>query len=140
MSNPTIKTKKGIHTLVEPGIIRFSLNENIEWSLEDAKESHAANMKLSNGGKYIVYMNLNRFIIPSNEAMAFISSKTVTDYRIAGCFVIENAAMILIGNLFNRFFKKATPSMMFKNEAEAFKWMRAEYKRATAEPSPHPAQ
>ena len=37
---------------MEPGIILLSLKEDVEWTLEDAKESHKANMELSNGENF----------------------------------------------------------------------------------------
>lgn len=38
MKKQTIKTKKGSVTLIEPGIIKFSLKENAELDLVDAKK------------------------------------------------------------------------------------------------------
>lgn len=132
MKSRTIKTKKGSCTLIEPGIIRFELNKNAEWTLPDAKETHKANMELSEGGKFFVYMIAKHFFVPTEEAQKFVSSKECTDHRIAGVFVIKNAGMKLLASLFVRFFKSNSPTMIFKTEAEALTWMRSKYKKLAA--------
>lgn len=68
MKADTIKTKKGYVSLIEPAIIRFTLNENVEWNLDDAKETHKANLKLTNNGKFFVYMIAKHFFLPTKEA------------------------------------------------------------------------
>ena len=124
MKGPSIETKKGKVTLIEPGIIHFSLKENIELSLEDAKETHMANLTLSGGKKFCVYMNVTRFFIPSKEAQKFITTKECTDYRIGAAFVVKNIGVKVFANLFVKFFKSRTPSRLFTSEEEAMKWMR----------------
>jgi hypothetical protein len=133
MKANTIKLKKGHVTLVEPGIIRFALNENIEWTLEDAKETHRANLELSNNGKFFIYMIAKHFFLPTKEAQAYITAKPRTDHRIASVFVVPNAGMKLLVTIFKRFFKSNSPTVIFKSEAEALKWMRTTYKEATQE-------
>ncbi len=124
MKSKTIYTKKGSSTLIEPGIIRFSLKENVEWALEDAKETHKANMELSNGEKFCVYMIASRFFIPTKEAQEFISTKECTDYRVGAAFVVKNAGLKILGNLFVKYFKSRSPSRLFTSEDTAMKWMR----------------
>lgn len=128
MKSSTIKTKKGSVTLVEPGIIHFKLNENAEWTLTDAKETHKANLELSEGGKFFVYMIAKHFFRPTKEAQEFIGTKECTDHRIAAVFVVPNSGMKLLATLFQRFFKSKSPTHIFKTEAEAFKFMRDTYK------------
>ncbi len=124
MKKPTIHTKKGTLTLIESGIIKMVLKENSEWNLEDAKETHEANLKLSDGKKFCLCLIANKFFIPTKEAQAYISSKECTDYRIASAFVIKNTAMKLLGNLFVKVFKSKSPTQLFSSEEDAMKWMR----------------
>jgi hypothetical protein len=124
MKSQTIYTKKGSLTLLEPGIIQFTLKENAEWNLEDAKETHRVNMQLSNGGKFCVYMSVTRFFIPTKEAQKFITTKECTDYRIGAAFVVRNNAVKIFANLFIKFFKSRTPTRLFSSEKDAMDWMR----------------
>ena len=126
---PTLNTKKGTLTLVEPGIVKFQLKENIEWNLEDAKETHAANLSLNKGEKFCMYMNTSRFFIPTKEAQLFVASKECTDYRIGVAFITKNIGLRLFANLYIKFFKSKRPARLFSNEAEAFKWMRGLLKK-----------
>lgn len=135
MGNPNIRLKKGSVTLIEKGIIKFALNENAEWSLEDAIETHQANLKLSQGGKYCVYMNSTRFFIPSKESQQFVTSKECTKYRVAAAFVIKNKGVQLFFNLFIKLFKSKSPIKMFHSEEQAMKWMRKLYQEASRIPS-----
>lgn len=125
----TIKTGKGSVTLVEQGIIRYQLKENTEWTLKEAKECHAANLRLSEGERYFTYMKAKKFFIPTKEAQQFIASKECTKHRIAAVLVVENKGLQLLATLFIRLFQSKSPSYIFKTEAEAMKWMRAEYKK-----------
>lgn len=131
MKAATIHTKKGTLKLIEPGIIKFTLKADIEWTLEDAKETHAANLKLSNGGKFCVFLIATRFFVPSKEAQHFIASKECTDYRVASAFIVRNHGLMVFANLFIQFFKSKTPIRIFKEEEEALKWMRELYQKAT---------
>lgn len=115
---------------MEPGIIKLSLKENVEWTLEDAKETHKANLELSQGEKFCIYMNASKFFIPSKEAQQFISSKEVTVHRLGAAFVVKNAGLKLLANLFVKFFKSNSPTRIFTSEDEAFKWMRKLLKEA----------
>ena len=129
MRAPAINTKKGTLTLVEPGIVKFLLKENIEWGIEDAKETHTANLKLNKGQKFCMYMNTSRFFIPTKEAQVFVASKECTDYRIGVAFITKNIGLQLFANLFIKFFKSKSPARLFPNEEEAFKWMRGLLKK-----------
>lgn len=129
MSTKTIKTKKGSATLLEPGIIKYTLNDHSEWTLADAKETHAASIKLSNEGKYFTFMHAKKIFLASKEAQEFIASKECTDHRIAAVLVVQNNGIKLLATLFIKFFKSKSPSMIFSTEAQAFNWMRAEYKK-----------
>ncbi|HEY4800580.1 MAG TPA: hypothetical protein VII99_15990 [Bacteroidia bacterium] len=131
MKNRIIHTKKGKLRLIEPGIIQFILNENIEWDLKDAIETHKANLELSDGEKFCLIHIVNRFFIPSKKAQQFVTSKECTDKRIAVAFLVKNTAMKLFTNFFIRFFKSRTPMRLFTSEAAALKWLRSEYKKAT---------
>lgn len=130
MISKTIHTKKGSVTLIEPGIIKFSVKENVEWTLPDAKETHRANLKLSNGGKFCVYMNVSHFFIPTREAQLFATSKECTDYRVAAAFVVKNAGVKIFANLFVKFLKSKAPTRLFTTEKEAMAWMRKRYNEA----------
>lgn len=131
MNSKSIKVKKGKITLLEPGIIQFVLDGHSEITLDDMKETHQANMKLNNGGKYFTYMVAKKFFIASKEAQKFIASKECTDHRIAAVLVVHNTGLQILATLFIKFFKSESPSYIFKTEAEALKWMRAEYKKYT---------
>ena len=129
MRTPTINTKKGTLTLVERGIVKFLLKKNIEWDLEDAKETNVANLELNKGQKFCMYMNTSRFFIPTKEAQVFVASKECTDYRIGVAFITKNIGLQLFASLYIKFFKSKSPARLFSNEAEAFKWMRALLKK-----------
>lgn len=128
----TIKLKKGAVTLLEPGIIRFTLNANVMWELEDAIETHKANLKLTNNGKYFVFIHGKHFFLPSKEAQKYAASKTVTDHRMAAVFVVANPGLQIFATLFQKFFKSKSPTRIFKSEAEALTWMRDQYKKIAA--------
>ena len=130
MRKPSIITQKGTVSLIEPGIMKLTLKENTEWTLEDAKETHKANLQLSKGERFCVLLNVTHFFIPSNDAQAYISSKECTDYLIASAFVVKILGMQLLGNLFLRAFKSKSSTRIFKNEDEALKWLRDLYKKA----------
>jgi|ERR1051326_5701008 hypothetical protein len=130
MEKPTVNTRKGTLMLIEPGIIKLVLKENAEWNLEDAKETHKANLELSKGQKFCVLLNASRFFIPTNEANAYIASKECTEHRIGAAFVVKNPGMQLLGNLFLRTFKSKSATRIFKTEEAALKWLRGLYKDA----------
>jgi hypothetical protein len=131
MKTNSIKTAKGALTLIEPGIIKLILKENTEWGLEDAIETHKANLKLSNGKKYCVYHIASRFFIPTKEAQKYATSKECTDYRIAAAFIVGNSGVRVFANLFLKFFKSKSPSRIFKSEKEALIWLRSMYSQTT---------
>ena len=130
MKDSTIHTKKGTLKLIEPGIIKLTLKADIEWDLEDAKETHAANLKLSNGEKFCVFFVANRFFVPSKEAQLYVTSKECTDFRVASAFIVRNHGVMVFANLFIRFFKSRTPFRIFKDEEPALEWMRSLLKKA----------
>ena len=103
-----IHTQKSTLRLIEPGIIKFTLKENITWTLEDAQEAHEANLKLTDNGKYCIFFPGNRFFIPTNEAQQFVASKECTDYRVAAAFVPHKLGLVLLANLFIKSFKILT--------------------------------
>jgi len=105
MNTQSVKTKKGSATLLEPGIIKYTLKDHSEWTLDDAREIHAANMQLSNGGKYFTFMHAKKIFLPTKEAQEFIASKECTDHRIAAVLVVQNTGIKLLANLFIKFFK-----------------------------------
>ncbi len=133
MQPTTIHTKKGTLKLIEPGIVKLTLKENITWTLEDAKETHEANLKLTNSGKYCVYFLGSRFFIPTQEAQQYAISKECTDHRVAVAFVPKKLGLLLFANLFMKTFKSKSPSKVFKSEDAALKWLRETYKKSVTE-------
>lgn len=131
MTNKTLHTAKGTMTLMEPGIIRVVLKENIEWTLKDAKETHEANLKLASGGKYCVYFIGNKFFIPTNEAQKYTMSKACAEYRLGAALVPQNLGLLLFANLFVKVFAKGkNPAKVFRKEKDAMKWMRELIRKA----------
>ena len=68
---------------------------------------------------------MNTFFSTTNEFRKLLASKEFTDYRMAVAFVTKNMAIKILGHFFINVNKPATPTKMFTNEADAFKWLQA---------------
>ncbi len=130
MNISRIKTKKGTHLLLEPGIIQFTADKISNWDIEDAKESHQANLTLSKGGKYCLYVSASIIFNPDTKAKEFVDSKICTDYRIALAYAPKSIAMRLIAQSYLLFIKNKSTSRVFQREADALQWLRDKYKEA----------
>ncbi|HEY4800581.1 MAG TPA: hypothetical protein VII99_15995 [Bacteroidia bacterium] len=131
MTKEIIYLKKGSVSIIEKGIIRFTLNENAVWELPDAKETHKANLKLSKGKKFCQLYDGKHFFIPDKKALAFSSSKICTNHRIAMAIVIKKLGLQIFADHFIHNFKSKSPTRIFRSKALALKWLRNEYKKAS---------
>lgn len=120
--------KKFAITKLTKSIFKLEAFEGIELLLEDVMDMHKAFLELSQGKKYAVLMDATKYFSPSDKARAKIASKQFTNIRYATAFVVASLANRLIGNLFIRFNKPATPTRIFNNETSALEWLKEEEK------------
>jgi hypothetical protein len=120
---PDFSNNKFEITKLTKSIIKIKTFKGAELQLQDGKEMHRVMVELSKGEKFAVLMESTDYFSTSHKLRALIASKEFTATRYATAFVMKLLANRLMGTLFIKFHKPATPSKIFENEATAVEWL-----------------
>jgi len=122
-----IKLTKSLQTLIEtdPPIIKMEAAENEFFELEDIKEIHEANLKLSNGKPFCVLLDTSKgHFSVSPKANELLASTEYAKTRRATAMVVNSLATKMAAYFFIRFNKPPTPTRVFTQAEEALKWLK----------------
>lgn len=99
--------------------------ESAYFELEDIKEIHAANLKLSGGNPFCILLDTSKgHFSVSPEGNNILASIEYARTRRAAALVVKNLATKMAGYFFIRFNKPPTPTRVFSSGEEAIIWLK----------------
>ncbi len=117
------ETRTATITLLEPGIVKVKFKPEIKLEKEDILANIKASVDLT-GGKHCALLEIRNNAGISDDALLFAGSRENAEYRIANAIVFKATSVKLLWNFFNMFFKPTVNNKVFRNDAEALKWLR----------------
>lgn len=105
------------------GILRITVLEGAEITLEKLKQDHQQGLELTGGQKCLALVDTRNSFSITPEARAYMKEDIVDPTRIATAVVSNNTVSRLIVNLFMKLNPPATPFKMFGDEKEATEWL-----------------
>ena len=123
MENEEIVTQTGKFRLGEDGIIRGVIVSTEEHNLTHAKENSEVVMRVSNGKKYPLFIDISRCKSITRDARTHYARKQVGEGVSAIALLIDSPVSKVIGNMFLGFSKPKHPLKLFNSEPNAIEWL-----------------
>lgn len=127
MSSKKIDLKSCEIHLDEEDILHLKVRPNYKVKLGDAQEITEAINKLTRNRKVLELMEGSDFFTFDNEAQSF-ASRNGNKLFIASAIVSRSSGVVILFNLFKRFYRQPVPFKMFTRKDEALKWLRKQRK------------
>ena len=116
---------KVTHTLIEPGIIKMTVEADSFLDTEDVEQMRQVNMGLSKGQRFSILLDTRPgYFTMGPEALRMLSSNEYLEFRKATAIVVGSLATRLAGNFFKSINPSKSPTRLFNSEEEAVKWLR----------------
>ena len=110
---------------LDDGILRVQLREHVNYSLQDAKETVAAERALTGPvGKTPVLVDMRDIDSSDADARKYFASPDVVSGNSAIALVVDSSLSKVIGNFFIGIDKPACPTKLFTSENDAADWLR----------------
>jgi len=123
-TRPSVETRTAIQTLREPDYVHVLMKPGIEVSLEDARESSAATLKLAGQRKIRVLVDTRPARGISRDARTHFADSKVRKYTVAQALLIDSGPSRVMGNFFLGLNKPPFPTKLFTSEEKADAWLR----------------
>lgn len=129
----TIKLTQGEAAVVREKYSLYCLSKNIfkvspvagiELDDQDGKEIRNEILRLCPDSKFAVLVDGSNYFSTTAELRQLIASEAYTQLRFATAIVTKSMAGKIIGNFFIKVNKPASPTKIFSNEVDAFKWLK----------------
>jgi len=124
MENEVVTTRTGEFWLGEDGIIRGIISPTDEHNLADAKENGEAVVKVSEGKKVPLFIDMVSCKSITREARAHYARERVGEEVYAIALLIGSPVSRIIGNFFMGFNKPKHPVKLFNSETGAIEWLK----------------
>ena len=108
----------------EDGIARVIHVPGAEPTLEDAKETMAAYLKVSKGKRLPLFVDTKKMKSMSREVRLYYSSDEAARVASAVAIIIETPVSRVLGNFFLGLNNPRLPSRLFTSEQEALEWLK----------------
>ena len=120
-----IKLSYAIVRLRADGIVHVHTLKELCVELEEAIGLVGTNQKITNNTPHLCLLTSPKFVLPSNQAMEYLSGKTNRDYfNLADACVINSLPQRILGNFYHNIVKPKTPTKFFKGEEAAIAWLK----------------
>ncbi len=124
MAEKVINTRSGKVWLTEDGIIRQNVVPHTDFTLQDAQETIAAAVKLSEGKPLPMLVDLTGLKSITKEARNYFG-KEVTSHNLSAVGLLFTSAVTqVLGNFFLRFNRPEIPVKLFNSETQAIRWLK----------------
>ncbi len=124
MENEVVSTRTQKIWLGEDGIIRCVALFTPTHTLADAKENVAITLKLAQGKKRPLLIDIRQAKFVDRESRAYYAGPENAKVALAAAFLIASPLSKMIGNFFLRLNKTRFPTRLFTSEAEAIEWLK----------------
>lgn len=125
-----IETRTVVNSLIEEGILKVVVKENINLTLKDAQENYKAAMQLTNAKRFCVLVEGHDFVTIDDDAREFCSTAEAFENTIAMAIVVRSLSTRLIGLFLLQLNKRnhKTDIKLFKDRDAALAWIKEKMK------------
>lgn len=127
--NRVEETRTGRGWVADDGIVMVVQYEGFEHSLEDAHANVAAALRLADGRKRAMMVDLTGVKAMTREARARYAQLDSAETAYALAMVVGSPLSRMIGNFFLGFNRAPVPTRLFATQAEALAWLREKMPR-----------
>ena len=110
--------------LGEDGIVRIIHVPGAEVTLEDAKETMAAYLKLNKGKRLPLFVDTKQMKFLAREARKYYSGEEAAKAASAVAIIIGTPVSRVLGNFYLGLSNPHLPSRLFTSESEALEWLK----------------
>lgn len=111
-------------TVYANSIFHIHFLSKVPLNINQAKEIDALRLSLMENDKALVLStSKDRFVVPTNEAIAYIQSANRMNHVKANAFVISSFSQRLAVKTAQRLNKMPTPISFFSNKEDAIAWL-----------------
>jgi hypothetical protein len=118
------ETQTGIFW-IEDGILRCEVRVTERHDHLDAQENVRVAMELSAGRRLPMLLDMRRARELTREARVYYASEEGAHLAHAVAMLIDSPFGVVLGNFFIRVNRPAFPVRIFRDEAEAIRWLRS---------------
>ena len=119
-----IRLSYAVVQLRSDGIVHVHTLKELSVELEEAVELVKTNQKITNNIPHLCLFTSTKFVIPSDEAVQFLSGKTTRDFfNVAEACVIYSLPQRILGNFYHNVIKPKRPIKFFKSKEAAVNWL-----------------
>lgn len=125
-----IETRTVVNSLIEEGILKVVVKENINLTLDDARENYNAAMQLTNAKRFSVLVEGHDFATIDKDAREFSSTAEAFENTIAMAIVVRSLSTRLLGLFLLQLNKRnhKTDIKLFKDSDAALLWIKEKMK------------
>ncbi len=124
MEADAITTRVNKVWLGEDGIARIIHVANAEVTLEDAKETMAAYLKLNQGKRRPLFIDTKTMKSMSRETRKFYAGAEAAKVASAAGIIVGTPVSRVLGNFYLGLSNPHLPSRLFTSDAEALEWLK----------------
>jgi len=110
--------------LGEDGIVRIIHVPGAEVTLEDAKETMAAYLKLNKGKRRPLFVDTKTMKSLAREARKYYAGEEAARVASAVAIIVGTPVSRVLGNFYLGLSNPYLPSRLFSSEEEALKWLK----------------
>ena len=122
MENEVIETRTAKFWLRDDGIVHSIDSGESQVTLADAKENVAAALKVANGKRLPIFVDITSVRSVTREARLHYRSEAGA-YAIAAAILVDSTVSRVIANFVIGFDKPAVPARLFTSETKAIEWL-----------------
>ncbi len=125
-----IETRTVVNSLIEEGILKVVVKENVNLTLKDARENYIAALQLANGKRFSVLVEGHDFTTIDDDAREFSSTAEAFENTIAMAIVVRSLSTRLLGLFLLQLNKRKhkTDIKLFKDSTAALVWIKEKMK------------
>ncbi|MES2284879.1 MAG: hypothetical protein V4547_04260 [Bacteroidota bacterium] len=125
-----IETRTVVNSLIEEGVLKVVVKENVNLTLKDAQDNYKAAVQLTNGKRFSVLVEGHDFVTIDDDAREFSSTAEAFVNTIAMAIVVRSLSTRLLGLFLLQLNKRnhKTDIKLFKNGDVALLWIKEKMK------------
>jgi hypothetical protein len=124
MENEGLVTRVNKVWIGEDGIARIIHVPDAEVTLEDAKETMAAYLKLNKGKRMPLFVDTKKMKSLAREARHYYAGEEAAKVASAVAIIVGTPVSRVLGNFYLGLSNPHLPSRLFTSEAEALEWLK----------------
>jgi hypothetical protein len=110
--------------LGEDGIVRIIHVSGAEVTLEDARETMAAYLKINGGKRLPLFVDTKTMKSMSRETRKYYAGEEAAKVASAAAIIVGTPASRVLGNFYLGLSNPHLPSRLFSSEEEALEWLK----------------